>query len=73
MKAVGSYDLTGGVLFYPALGCRFSSTGLPYGVQEYCYYWSCVSYGTRYAKSSLEATVNYQRALGFPIRPVREN
>ncbi len=72
MPGSSQHDPSGGVWFVPNLGCRFSSTGLPYDVQNKGYYWPNTSKAADFGRSSIEFAKPFQRALGFSVRPIRE-
>lgn len=67
-----------GTIFFPASGCRLSSSGALYGVGGYGYYWAAVPYSTSFGRH-LYFLSGYVRPLsintrshGFPVRPAQE-
>ena len=74
MKVTGP---NGNSIFFPASGCRLSSTGSLYNVGSLGYYWSASanygSYGHNLYFNSSYWSWNYNnRANGFPVRAVAE-
>ena len=78
MTGEGSYDTAGGTIFFPASGCRGSSTGTVYRVGSYGYFWSAVPYSTNsgrnlnFYSSNISPRYNNYRSNGFAVRPVQE-
>lgn len=67
----------GNSIFFPAAGYRFSSSGALNHVGSLGYYWSSSPSNSYYGhslgfNSSFWVWVNYNRASGFPVRPVAE-
>ena len=65
----------GNSIFLPAAGYRLSSNGSLYNVGSYGYYWSAPPYCTSYSPmlgfgSSGWCWSYYDRAYGYPVRPV---
>lgn len=66
----------GNSIFFPAAGYRDNSSGALYVVGSYGFYWSSSPYNT-YGGRSLDFDsgywnwYSYNRAVGFPIRPVK--
>ena len=66
-------------VFFPAAGCRGSSTGTPYQVQNNGYYWSSSAstevvsaYNLKFLEDGWPTADLNQRAYGYPIRAVAE-
>ena len=78
MYQASSYDVSGGVIYYPAAGFRSNGSGLLYGVNDYGYYWAAIPLSPIYGRI-LDTSIHYvyqlsgtYRAEGFSIRPIRE-
>ena len=78
MTGESGYDTAGGTVFYPAAGCRSSSTGR---VSDYTlsgYYWSAGPYSTgngrglNFNSASIDPLSNGGYAAAYAVRPVRE-
>lgn len=81
MSVPGNFDTTGGTVFFPASGARFSQTGEAHDVGRNGYYWSAMPYtsggdGGRslYFGDSFANPLNYSyyRSIAFAVRPVKE-
>ena len=78
MNGIGQYDITGGTIFYLASGFRHNSLGILslVGVHGYCWYAIpfTTSSGLYFDISSTYVCpiYAYNRACGFPVRPVQE-
>lgn len=78
MTGESGYDTAGGTVFYPAAGCRSSSTGR---VNDYTlsgYYWSAGLYSTGYGRGLCFGSARVDPlgdggcAAAYAVRPVRE-
>jgi len=72
-----TWTLNGASIYFPAAGCRGSSSGSLSNVGSYGFYWSATPYSTNdgrclYVNSSGWRWNYTYRARGFSVRPVAE-
>lgn len=79
MPGIGSYDTSGGVIFFPAMGGIVYRSGIIYYVYTYGGCWTAIPYSTGYVRSCFGIDAEHVAALSYtprasadPIRPVRE-
>lgn len=79
MPGIGSYDLSGGVIFFPAMGGIVYRSGAMLYVYAYGGCWTAIPYSTGYVRSCLGIDAEHVAALSYtpraaadPVRPVRE-
>lgn len=85
MSGESNFNETGGTVFFPASGARFSSKGDVSAVGHFAYYWAAIPYATHnttehaggrglYFGDSFINPRNYSvyRTVAFAVRPVKE-
>lgn len=78
MTGKGVYDTSDGMIYYPASGYRFPSTGKATSINDHGDYWSAGPNSTFYGyylyfnPSLVDPHNQLNRSYGFAVRPVRE-
>lgn len=78
MSGEGSYDTTGGTVFYPALGHRNVASGKLVYVGNNGYYWSAVPSSTdngrylNFLSASVSPVTGFYRSSCLSVRPVQD-
>lgn len=78
MNGAGQYDTQGGVIFFPAIGCRHLSTGQIYYGGKIAYSWTAIPFNTAHGYTSyfhttgIEPYADSRRSYAIAVRPVRE-